>query len=84
MNHHRRRRRGKTVMLDAGIHPGFTGPASLPYFDEVEMEEVDALLVTHFHLDHVAAVPYVATKTTFKVFQPFSEIICSRCRAAAR
>lgn len=54
-------------MLDAGIHPGFAGPASLPYFDEVEMEEVDALLVTHFHLDHVAAVPYIATKTTFKV-----------------
>jgi Cft2 family RNA processing exonuclease len=59
--------RGKTVMLDCGIHPGFTGPASLPYFDEVEMEEVDVMLVTHFHLDHVAAVPYVATKTTFKV-----------------
>ena len=54
-------------MLDCGIHPGFTGPASLPYFDEVEMEKVDVMLVTHFHLDHVAAVPYVATKTTFKV-----------------
>ena len=54
-------------MLDCSIHPGFTGPASLPYFDEVEMEEVDVMLVTHFHLDHVAAVPYVATKTTFKV-----------------
>ena len=27
--------RGKTVMLDCGIHPGFTGLASLPFLDEV-------------------------------------------------
>ncbi len=59
--------RNKQVMLDAGIHPGFSGQASLPFFDEVEMENIDILLITHFHLDHVAALPYVKTKTTFKV-----------------
>lgn len=26
---------GKTVMLDCGVHPGFFGLASLPFFDEV-------------------------------------------------
>ena len=61
------RRRGKTVMLDCGIHPGYAGKQSLPYFDEIEMEEVDAMLVTHFHLDHCAAVPYVTAQTPFKV-----------------
>ena len=60
-------RRGKSVMLDCGIHPGFTGLNSLPFFDEINMAEVDAMLVTHFHLDHCAAVPYVVGHTSFKV-----------------
>lgn len=54
-------------MLDCGIHPGFAGMASLPYFDQVAMEEVDVMLVTHFHLDHCAAVPFVTAKTSFRV-----------------
>ena len=59
--------RGKTVMLDCGIHPGFSGEHSLPYFDEVDLDTVDLMLITHFHLDHCAAVPYVVGKTVFKV-----------------
>ena len=58
--------RGKTVMLDCGIHPGFSGMNALPFFDEIDLDTVDAMLVTHFHLDHCAAVPYVVGKTNFK------------------
>lgn len=57
---------GKTVMLDCGVHPGFFGLASLPFFDEIDLAEVDAMLVTHFHLDHCAAVPYVTGHTNFR------------------
>lgn len=57
---------GKTVMLDCGVHPGFYGLASLPFFDEVDLSEVDVMLVTHFHLDHCAAVPYVTGHTPFR------------------
>ncbi|PRW05865.1 Cleavage and polyadenylation specificity factor subunit 3 [Chlorella sorokiniana] len=57
---------GKTVMLDCGVHPGFHGLASLPFFDEVDLAEVDVMLVTHFHLDHCAAVPYVTGHTPFR------------------
>lgn len=57
---------GKTVMLDCGVHPGFKGPASLPFFDSTDIDQVDVMLITHFHLDHVAAMPYVVTKTDFK------------------
>ena len=60
--------RGKTIMMDAGIHPGFSGEASLPFLDTVDLDTVDVLLVTHFHLDHCAAVPYVVGRTKFKVF----------------
>ena len=57
--------RGKRVMLDCGIHPAYTGLASLPFFDEVDLSTVDACLVTHFHLDHCAAVPYLVGRTDF-------------------
>lgn len=54
-------------MLDCGLHPGHHGMQSLPYFDDVDLAEVDLALITHFHLDHCAAVPYLACKTRFKV-----------------
>jgi len=53
-------------MFDCGIHPGLSGMASLPFFDEVDLEAVDAILVTHFHLDHCAALPYVVGHTRFR------------------
>ncbi|MGB1595949.1 MAG: MBL fold metallo-hydrolase, partial [Promethearchaeia archaeon] len=58
--------KGKTIMFDCGCHPGYRGEQSLPFFDEVDADQVDILLVTHFHVDHAAAVPYFLTKTTFK------------------
>lgn len=60
---------GKTVMFDCGIHPGFSGVNSLPYLDgneDVDISKVDVALITHFHLDHCAAVPYLLSKTPFK------------------
>jgi len=58
--------KGKTIMFDCGAHPGYKGEESLPFFDEVDAAEIDLLLVTHFHVDHAAAVPYFLTRTTFK------------------
>ncbi|GMH41155.1 hypothetical protein BSKO_09065 [Bryopsis sp. KO-2023] len=58
--------RGRNVMFDCGIHPGHNGLASLPLFDHVDMSKVDVCLVTHFHLDHCAAVPYLIGHSGFK------------------
>ena len=38
--------KGKTVMLDAGIHPAYDGLAALPFYDEFDLGCVDVLLVT--------------------------------------
>ncbi|EMC92221.1 hypothetical protein BAUCODRAFT_569527 [Baudoinia panamericana UAMH 10762] len=57
--------KGKTVMLDAGIHPAYDGLAALPFYDEFDLSTVDVLLITHFHMDHVASLPYVLAKTPF-------------------
>jgi cleavage and polyadenylation specificity factor subunit 3 len=53
-------------MFDCGIHPGLSGFNSLPYLDSVDLAQVDVALITHFHLDHCAAVPYLLRKTKFK------------------
>ncbi|MCJ1475471.1 endoribonuclease ysh1 [Lambiella insularis] len=58
--------KGKTVMLDAGQHPAYDGFAALPYFDEFDLSTVDVLLISHFHVDHAASLPYVLAKTNFR------------------
>ncbi|KAF0976110.1 hypothetical protein FDP41_004785 [Naegleria fowleri] len=58
--------KGKSVLFDCGIHPAFSGMASLPFFDEIDPSEVDLVLVTHFHLDHCGALPYFTEHTNFQ------------------
>ncbi|KAI9509414.1 mRNA 3'-end-processing protein YSH1 [Russula earlei] len=55
-----------TIVLDAGVHPAHTGMASLPFVDELDWSTVDAILITHFHLDHAAALTYITEKTNFR------------------
>ncbi|WAR03884.1 CPSF3-like protein [Mya arenaria] len=58
--------KGKKIMLDCGIHPGLNGFASLPFLDLVDLEDIDLILVSHFHLDHCGGLPYLLEKTGFK------------------
>lgn len=58
--------KGKIVMLDAGVHPAHSGMSSLPFYDEFDLSKVDILLISHFHLDHAASLPYVMQHTNFK------------------
>ncbi|PHH83115.1 hypothetical protein CDD82_3525 [Ophiocordyceps australis] len=58
--------KGKTVMLDAGQHPAYDGLAALPFYDDFDLSTVDVLLISHFHVDHAASLPYVLSKTNFK------------------
>ena len=47
---------GTGLLLDAGLHPRLQGKEALPLLDAVS-GEVDAILITHAHLDHVGALP---------------------------
>ncbi|KAJ6498816.1 beta-lactamase-like protein [Mycena sanguinolenta] len=58
--------RGKKIICDAGVQPALSGIASLPFIDELDFSTVDALLITHCHLDHVAALTYITEKTNFR------------------
>ncbi|KAI8450440.1 beta-lactamase-like protein, partial [Phakopsora pachyrhizi] len=55
-----------TVVCDTGVHPAFSGMAALPFIDEIDWSTVDAILVTHFHLDHAASLTYIMENTNFK------------------
>ena len=56
----------KKIMLDCGIHPGRSGVDALPFLATVDMSTVDVLLVSHFHIDPAAGVPYLTEKTGYK------------------
>ncbi len=45
------------VVLDAGMHPKEEGLDAIPRYGLVEEEWVDAMVVTHAHLDHVGTLP---------------------------
>ena len=57
---------GRSILLDCGIHPGREGMDACPFFDIIEPSEIDFVLITHFHLDHCASLPYFTEKTDFK------------------
>jgi len=47
------------VLLDSGISPSSNGVDALPYFNipEFRLEDLDAIIISHAHVDHMAAVP---------------------------
>jgi len=50
------------VLLDCGFAPGGSGNIEMiPRFDFIEnlAEELDAVVITHAHLDHMGMVPYL-------------------------
>lgn len=58
--------KNREILLDCGVHPAYTGVSSLPFLDLIDLSRIDAILVTHFHLDHAAALPFLTEKTEFK------------------
>lgn len=48
---------GHRILMDAGLHPKIEGRESMPLFDRVKGEEVEAIAISHCHHDHVGALP---------------------------
>jgi len=55
---------GKNIMVDCGMHMGFNDDRRFPDFTYVAREgrltdKIDCLIISHFHLDHCGALPYM-------------------------
>jgi Cft2 family RNA processing exonuclease len=48
---------GSKLLMDTGVHPKREGWASLPLYDHIKNEEVDAIAISHCHHDHVGSLP---------------------------
>ncbi|KAK3246859.1 Integrator complex subunit 11 [Cymbomonas tetramitiformis] len=54
---------GRTIMFDCGIHMGYNDERRFPDFKYISRsgnytEAIDAVIITHFHLDHCGALAY--------------------------
>jgi Cft2 family RNA processing exonuclease len=48
---------GHGLLMDAGVDPKRDGLESLPLFELIKNETVDAIAITHCHHDHVGSLP---------------------------
>ncbi|RLI39184.1 beta-CASP ribonuclease aCPSF1 [Candidatus Bathyarchaeota archaeon] len=56
------RTKESSVLLDCGLNPGAMGsPSAFPRLDDpaLDLSSLDAVIITHAHLDHCALVPYL-------------------------
>ncbi|MEE6507359.1 hypothetical protein FKM82_021080 [Ascaphus truei] len=61
---------GKNVMLDCGMHMGFNDDRRFPDFSYITQngrltEFLDCVIISHFHLDHCGALPYMSEMVGF-------------------
>ena len=61
-----------TLLIDSGIHPKHDGIESLPRLDKIRDKQVDCIILTHCHLDHVGSIPVAAR------YFPDAEILMTR------
>src|SRR2546430_15635521 len=48
---------GHQLVLDCGMHPKNTGDETLPNFKAITDREIDAILISHAHQDHIGTLP---------------------------
>lgn len=50
---------GTGIILDCGMHPQKKGLSALPNFDIIQKENIDFVLISHAHQDHLDALPFL-------------------------
>ncbi len=66
---------GKRLVLDSGMHPKQEGEESLPNFRALDDRPLDAIIVSHAHLDHIGTLPVLMRR------QPNAQIFMTETTA---
>lgn len=58
----------KSILFDCGLHVGFTDKRRYPCFSHLKNvnQQIDLVLISHFHLDHSGAIPYLTEKLRYR------------------
>lgn len=67
---------GQGVVLDCGMHPKEEGEMALPLLGQLVGRPVDALLLSHAHLDHIGSLPVLMRQ------QPQARVFMTEATAA--
>ena len=62
---------GQRVVLDCGMHPKLEGEAALPDLGLIPDGTLDAILISHSHLDHIGSLPVLMRR------QPRARVLMS-------
>ncbi len=67
---------GTKVVLDSGMHPKKEGLAAIPEFGLIDEGSLEAIFISHSHLDHLGTLPVLQDK------QPGAEVYMTPAAAA--
>jgi len=57
------------LVLDCGMHPKDTGEDALPNFNAIAGQEIEAILISHAHQDHIGTLPVLMRRfPTARIF----------------
>jgi len=57
------------LVLDCGMHPKDTGEDALPNFKAIAGQEIEAILISHAHQDHIGTLPALMRRVpTARIF----------------